>query len=226
MQQLSDIAGRAAYEAMPSSAAKPSLEAQLPIAPSSSAPPMDAPGLAAEHVQRGRDAVVEMSSAIRSEDVGEACRSGEDVSEAGDEGTRACSHTVFCVQQVFATPLAAALRCRICLDDILDDAFCSGEGLHLNCACRGEMAAIHRVCAERWFGRKGNLLCEVCSSLVTNVRLLPRVAPRRPAARAPAAASRVTRGRRRLRLASTSSLDVRNSAARFLLVRSFLCALA
>lgn len=64
-------------------------------------------------------------------------------------------------------------RCRICLDHVSASQFESGDGVRLDCRCRGDAGILHRECAERWFQRKQRLECEVCAAPVTNVRLLP-----------------------------------------------------
>lgn len=71
-------------------------------------------------------------------------------------------------------------RCRICLDHVSASQFEGGDGVRLDCSCRGDAGTLHRECAERWFQRKQNLQCEVCAAPVTNVRLLPPLpAPQR-----------------------------------------------
>jgi hypothetical protein len=71
-------------------------------------------------------------------------------------------------------------RCRICLDHVAASQFEAGDGVRLDCRCRGDAGTLHRECAERWFQRKQSLQCEVCAAPVTNVRLLPPLpAPQR-----------------------------------------------
>ena len=64
-------------------------------------------------------------------------------------------------------------RCRICFDAVCREQFDDGEGIQLDCCCQGDLGVLHRECAERWFQRKRNLLCDVCAAPVSNVRLLP-----------------------------------------------------
>jgi len=44
-----------------------------------------------------------------------------------------------------------------------------GETLKMECRCRGEMALAHKECAFKWFGIKGDRVCDVCGSLVSNI---------------------------------------------------------
>ncbi|CAM6014807.1 unnamed protein product [Sphagnum balticum] len=56
--------------------------------------------------------------------------------------------------------------CRICMDSLTEEY---GEILKMECSCRGEMALAHKECAFKWFGIKGNRICEVCSQEVQNI---------------------------------------------------------
>ncbi|KAG0565481.1 hypothetical protein M758_8G189100 [Ceratodon purpureus] len=56
--------------------------------------------------------------------------------------------------------------CRICMDSLTEDY---GETLKMECRCRGEMALAHKECAFKWFGIKGDRVCEVCGSVVSNI---------------------------------------------------------
>eukprot|EP00850_Spirogloea_muscicola_P022190 SM000281S10758 [mRNA] locus=s281:84733:86484:- [translate_table: standard] len=53
--------------------------------------------------------------------------------------------------------------CRICLAEV------GKEGMQMECACRGELALAHRLCAFKWFGIRGNRTCEVCGVEVRNL---------------------------------------------------------
>lgn len=56
--------------------------------------------------------------------------------------------------------------CRICMDSLTED---HGEILKMECRCRGEMALAHKECAFKWFGIKGDRVCDVCGSVVQNI---------------------------------------------------------
>ncbi|WCJ19751.1 RING/FYVE/PHD zinc finger superfamily protein [Euphorbia peplus] len=59
--------------------------------------------------------------------------------------------------------------CRIChlsLDVGNQD---SGLPIELGCACKEDLAAAHKHCAEAWFKIKGNKTCEICGSVAKNV---------------------------------------------------------
>jgi hypothetical protein len=56
--------------------------------------------------------------------------------------------------------------CRICMDSLTEDY---GETLKMECRCLGEMALAHKECAFKWFGIKGDRVCEVCGSVVSNI---------------------------------------------------------
>lgn len=56
--------------------------------------------------------------------------------------------------------------CRICMDSLTEDY---GETLKMECLCLGEMALAHKECAFKWFGIKGDRVCDVCGSVVNNI---------------------------------------------------------
>ncbi|KAG0600865.1 hypothetical protein M758_11G067100 [Ceratodon purpureus] len=56
--------------------------------------------------------------------------------------------------------------CRICMDSLTEEF---GETLKMECCCLGEMALAHKECAFKWFGIKGDRVCEVCGSVVNNI---------------------------------------------------------
>jgi hypothetical protein len=77
------------------------------------------------------------------------------------------------------------LRCRICMDEV---NLADGSSVILDCSCRGELAgalarfwcgprsvcsplhpAVHLSCSKEWFSRRGNMTCEICCELVSNV---------------------------------------------------------
>jgi hypothetical protein len=64
--------------------------------------------------------------------------------------------------------------CLICLEMLTPEDFQSGEAIQLECSCSGDIALRHLTCAIEWNNAKGNLLCEVCKQLITN---LPPIDP-------------------------------------------------
>ncbi|MED6175985.1 hypothetical protein PIB30_083559 [Stylosanthes scabra] len=59
--------------------------------------------------------------------------------------------------------------CRICHMGLESDSSESGVPIELGCACKDDLAAAHKICAETWFKIKGNLICEICHSVARNV---------------------------------------------------------
>ena len=59
--------------------------------------------------------------------------------------------------------------CLICLQELTDKDFESGEAIYLDCGCKGENAARHARCAREWFQTKRNYQCEVCKVVVSNI---------------------------------------------------------
>ncbi|XP_019430546.1 PREDICTED: uncharacterized protein LOC109337915 [Lupinus angustifolius] len=41
--------------------------------------------------------------------------------------------------------------------------------IHLGCACKDELGIAHILCAEAWFGLKGNRVCEICGETAKNI---------------------------------------------------------
>ena len=69
--------------------------------------------------------------------------------------------------------------CLICLEPLSQADFASGEAIHLDCGCRGDLAVRHRECAVKWSqvkddGRGGLPQCELCKKPVKNLPELPR----------------------------------------------------
>ncbi|XP_058083882.1 uncharacterized protein LOC131231641 isoform X3 [Magnolia sinica] len=55
--------------------------------------------------------------------------------------------------------------CRVCLDDLSE----GGSSLQLECRCKGALRLIHEECAMKWFGIKGNRMCDVCGAEILNL---------------------------------------------------------
>ena len=67
----------------------------------------------------------------------------------------------------------------LCLEPLSQADFASGEAIHLDCGCRGDLAVRHRECAVKWSqvkddGRGGLPQCELCKKPVKNLPELPR----------------------------------------------------
>jgi hypothetical protein len=74
--------------------------------------------------------------------------------------------------------------CLICLEMLTPEDFQSGEAICLECGCSGDIALRHLTCAIEWNNAKGNLLCEVCKQLITNLPLIdPELLEAREAAK-------------------------------------------
>ncbi|XP_035541025.1 uncharacterized protein LOC108998441 isoform X2 [Juglans regia] len=58
--------------------------------------------------------------------------------------------------------------CRICHLGLEDDIE-AGVPIELGCACKGDLGAAHKQCAETWFKIKGNATCEICGATALNV---------------------------------------------------------
>ncbi|KAK7274956.1 hypothetical protein RIF29_16059 [Crotalaria pallida] len=61
--------------------------------------------------------------------------------------------------------------CRICHGGLESDCDQFGLPIYLGCSCKGDLAAVHKDCAETWFKRKGNRTCEICNSVAENLHL-------------------------------------------------------
>lgn len=59
--------------------------------------------------------------------------------------------------------------CRICHLGLESNSHESGVAIELGCACKDDLAAAHKNCAETWFKIKGNKTCEICQSIAHNV---------------------------------------------------------
>ncbi|XP_063945774.1 uncharacterized protein LOC108212800 [Daucus carota subsp. sativus] len=68
----------------------------------------------------------------------------------------------------FRIPVEAVGRdCRICMMSL--DSESAGSVFELGCSCKDDLAAVHEQCAETWFIKKGNNVCEICHSIAQNV---------------------------------------------------------
>ena len=99
---------------------------------------------------------------------GSSASSAEDPSGASDDIERQASSSVS------SNPV-----CLICLEPLSQADFASGEAIHLDCGCRGDLAVRHRECAVKWSqvkddGRGGLPQCELCKKPVKNLPELPR----------------------------------------------------
>ncbi|KAK4797955.1 hypothetical protein SAY86_030281 [Trapa natans] len=90
------------------------------------------------------------------------------------EGSRASSAPTECIVEVAdeldKRPPQEERDCRIChlsLEAPSQDAI--GGPIELGCACKNDLSAAHRKCAEIWFRIKGNSTCEICGSVARNV---------------------------------------------------------
>ncbi|KAK4268682.1 hypothetical protein QN277_025298 [Acacia crassicarpa] len=60
-------------------------------------------------------------------------------------------------------------ECRICHMGLESDRHVSGVPIELGCSCKHDLAAAHKLCAEKWFRSQGNRTCEICHSVARNV---------------------------------------------------------
>lgn len=58
--------------------------------------------------------------------------------------------------------------CRICHLG-LEAGIEAGVPIELGCACKGDLGAAHKQCAETWFKIRGNTTCEICGGTALNV---------------------------------------------------------
>lgn len=58
--------------------------------------------------------------------------------------------------------------CRICMLE-LDER---NETFRMECCCKGELALGHKDCVMKWFSVKGNTVCDICQSVVSNLPVL------------------------------------------------------
>ncbi|PWA63021.1 Zinc finger, RING-CH-type [Artemisia annua] len=59
--------------------------------------------------------------------------------------------------------------CRICQLSSLIDNDEQDELIQLGCCCKDDLALAHQHCADTWFKIKGNKICEICNSIVSNL---------------------------------------------------------
>lgn len=68
------------------------------------------------------------------------------------------------------SPQAEVASCRICLESVAPG---DTGSLVLDCACAvGSSGTVHRECAARWFGQKGDATCDVCQQRIGNLRFV------------------------------------------------------
>ncbi|KAJ7540667.1 hypothetical protein O6H91_10G025500 [Diphasiastrum complanatum] len=60
------------------------------------------------------------------------------------------------------------MECRVCHANLCIQSDC-GDAMELGCACKDDLAVVHRRCAEAWFKIKGNRICEVCGVNAANI---------------------------------------------------------
>ncbi|KAI9115991.1 hypothetical protein K1719_012921 [Acacia pycnantha] len=60
-------------------------------------------------------------------------------------------------------------ECRICHMGLESDRHVYGVSIELGCSCKHDLAAAHKLCAEKWFRSQGNRTCEICHSVARNV---------------------------------------------------------
>ncbi|KAI9115946.1 hypothetical protein K1719_012876 [Acacia pycnantha] len=60
-------------------------------------------------------------------------------------------------------------ECRICHMGLESDRHVYGVPIELGCSCKHDLAAAHKLCAEKWFRSQGNRTCEVCHFVARNV---------------------------------------------------------
>ncbi|KAH7294297.1 hypothetical protein KP509_28G064800 [Ceratopteris richardii] len=63
--------------------------------------------------------------------------------------------------------------CRICMLELEEGR----ETFKMECSCKGELSLGHQDCIVKWFSVKGNNVCDICHTVVTN---LPVLLLRRP----------------------------------------------
>lgn len=68
--------------------------------------------------------------------------------------------------------------CRVCQLSLYQ----GNDAMELGCACKEDLALVHRRCALEWFKIKGNLTCEVCGKAVLNLPELNSVSVTGPRA--------------------------------------------
>ncbi|CAA0829827.1 PAR1 protein [Striga hermonthica] len=75
--------------------------------------------------------------------------------------------TPFTVDDGLAPSPAPATICHLSL--FSSSPGCSGPAIELGCACKDDLAAAHKHCADTWFKIRGNKTCEICNSIAENV---------------------------------------------------------
>eukprot|EP00210_Caulerpa_lentillifera_P004185 g3991.t1 len=79
-------------------------------------------------------------------------------------------------QEMEATSIGGSSRrrcneriCLICLDPLTDEEFSTGAAISLACECKGEAAYRHKDCAQKWVNIKGDRICDICRTTITNL---------------------------------------------------------
>jgi hypothetical protein len=67
--------------------------------------------------------------------------------------------------------------CLICLENLDEEDFRTGEAISLECNCKGDITYRHKACAVKWAQVKGSTVCDICKAPIRNLPDIEQLPP-------------------------------------------------
>lgn len=67
--------------------------------------------------------------------------------------------------------------CLICLENLEEEDFRTGEAISLQCNCKGDITYRHKACAVKWAQVKGSTECDICKAPIRNLPDIEELPP-------------------------------------------------